>query len=233
LETWEALADYLSNGIYFDFPTDQFARKGFQSAIASELITAITGTAVDPQQVVKSLAQPMIDGRVVVWLNGEAGVEFNKTLLAHSMVWSQDDVVVGFNNWTGNKMDFYLRAEVGWIACEAFILTLRSTADSEVAYPDYLARRLDQDVELEAEIGSLLDVNVAFPKGVGVLSVLVDGEMAAIDTYPIDGNRTVVRSTIEISTGLPSEMVFELDSSFQCQAHTIRVAPLRHDVVVR
>jgi hypothetical protein len=76
-------------------------------------------------------------------------------------------------------------------------------------------------------------VNVAFPKGVGVLSVLVDGEMAAIDTYPIDGNRTVVRSTIEILTGLQSEMVFTLNSSFQCQTHTIRVAPLRHDVVVR
>ena len=233
LETWEALADYLSNGIYFDFPTDQFARKGFQSAIASELITAITGTAVDPQQVVKSLAQPMIDGRVVVWLNGEMGKEFNKTLLAHSMTWSQDDVVVGFNNWTGNKMDFYLKAEVGWSACGAFVLTLSSTADSGVAYPDYLARRLDFDVESEAEIGSLLDVNIALPKGVSVLSVLADGEMAAIDTYPIDGNRTVVRSTIEISTGLPSEMFFELNSSFQCQTHTIRVAPLRHDVVVR
>jgi hypothetical protein len=233
LETWEALADYLSNGIYFDFPTDQFARKGFQSAIASELITAITGTAVDPQQVVKSLAQPMIDGRVVVWLNGEMGNEFNKTLLAHSMTWSQDDVVVGFNNWTGNKMDFYLKAGVGWSACGTFVLTLSSTADSEVAYPDYLARRLDFDVESEAEIGSLLDVNIALPKGVSVLSVLADGEMAAIDTYPIDGNRTVVRSTIEISTGLSSEIVFTLNSSFQCQTHTIRVAPLRHDVVVR
>jgi hypothetical protein len=149
------------------------------------------------------------------------------------MTWSQDDVVVGFNNWTGNKMDFYLKAEVGWSACGTFVLTLSSTADSGVAYPDYLARRLDFDVESEAEIGSLLDVNIALPKGVSVLSVLADGEMAAIDTYPIDGNRTVVRSTIEISTGLLSEMVFTLNSSFQCQTHTIRVAPLRHDVVVR
>ena len=233
LETWEALADYLSNGIYFEFPTDQFARKEFQSAIASELITAVTSTAIEPQQVVKSLAKPMIDGRVVVWLNGEAGVEFNKTLLAHSMAWSQDDVVVGFNNWTGNKMDFYLRAEVGWSACGTFILTLRSTADSEVAYPDYLVRRLDQDVELEAEIGSLLDVNVAFPKGVDVLSVLVDGEMAAIDTYTIDGNRTVVRNRTEIFVGSQTELVFSVDSDKECHSTAIRVAPLRHDVVAR
>ena len=182
---------------------------------------------------VKSLAKPMIDGRVVVWLNGEAGVEFNKTLLAHSMTWSQDDVVVGFNNWTGNKMDFYLRAEVGWRACGTFILTLRSTADSEVAYPDYLARRLDYDDEYETLVGSLLDMNVVFPKGVKVLSVLTDGEMAAIDTYPISGNRTVVRNRTEIFVGSQTELVFSVDSDKECYSAAIRVAPLRQDVAVQ
>lgn len=233
LETWEALADYLSNGVYFEFPTDQFARKEFQSAIASELITAVTSTAIEPQQVVKSLAKPMIDGRVVVWLNGEAGVEFNKTLLAHSMTWSQNDVVVGFNNWTGNKMDFYLRAEVEWRACRTLVLTLTSTADRGLVYPDYLTRRLDVDPDVDAEIGSFLDVNVVLPIGFNQFSVMENGREGAFEAYPIDGNRTIVRSTIEISTVLPSQMVFELNSSFQCQTHTIRVAPLRHDVVVR
>ena len=233
LETWEALADYLSNGVYFEFPTDQFARKEFQSAIASELITAVTSTAIEPQQVVKSLAKPMIDGRVVVWLNGKPGVEFNKTLLAHSMTWSQNDVVVGFNNWTGNKMDFYLRAEVGWRACRTLVLTLTSTAERGLVYPDYLTRRLDVDPDVDAEIGSFLDVNVVLPIGLNQFSVMENGGEGAFEAYPIDGNRTIVRSTIEISTGLPSQMVFELNSSFQCQYHTIRVSPLRHDVVVR
>ena len=233
LETWEALADYLSNGIYFEFPTDQFARKEFQSAIASELITAVTSTAIEPQQVVKSLAKSMIDGRVVVWLNGEPGVEFNKTLLAHSMAWSQDDVVVGFNNWTGNKMDFYLRAEVSWKACGTFTLILSSSADPEVAYPDYLARRLDYDDEYETLVGSLLDVNVVFPQGVNVLSVLTDGETAASDIYPIDGNRTVVRNRTEIFAGAQTELVFLVDSLQKCGSPAIRVAPLQQNVVVR
>lgn len=233
LETWEALADYLSNGIYFEFPTDQFARKEFQSAIASELITAVTSTAIEPQQVVKSLAKPMIDGRVVVWLNGEPGVEFNKTLLAHSMAWSQDDVVVGFNNWTGNKMDFYLRAEVSWKACGTFTLILSSSADPEVAYPDYLARRLDYDDEYETLVGSLLDVNVVFPQGVNVLSVLTDGETAASDIYPIDGNRTVVRNRTEMFAGAQTELVFLVDSIQKCGSPAIRVAPLQQNVVVR
>ena len=233
LETWEALADYLSNGIYFEFPTDQFARKEFQSAIASELITAVTSTAIEPQQVVKSLAKSMIDGRVVVWLNGEPGVEFNKTLLAHSMAWSQDDVVVGFNNWTGNKMDFYLRAEVSWKACGTFTLILSSSADPEVAYPDYLARRLDYDDEYETLVGSLLDVNVVFPQGVNVLSVLTDGETTASDIYPIDGNRTVVRNRTEIFAGAQTELVFLVDSLQKCGSPAIRVAPLQQNVVVR
>ena len=233
LETWEALADYLSNGIYFEFPTDQFARKEFQSAIANQLITAVTSTAIEPQQVVKSLAKSMIDGRVVVWLNGEPGVEFNKTLLAHSMAWSQDDVVVGFNNWTGNKMDFYLRAEVSWKACGTFTLILSSSADPEVAYPDYLARRLDYDDEYETLVGSLLDVNVVFPQGVNVLSVLTDGETTASDIYPIDGNRTVVRNRTEIFAGAQTELVFLVDSLQKCGSPAIRVAPLQQNVVVR
>ena len=233
LQTWEALADYLSNGIYFEFPNDQLARKDFQSAIARELITAVTSTAIEPQKVVKSLAQPMIDGRVVVWLNGEAGAEFNKSLLARSLAWSQDDVIVGFNNWTGNKMDFYLRAEVGWSACEAFILTLRSTADSEVAYPDYLARRLDTDASSKSETGSLLDVNVAFPTGVSVLSVLSDGDIAASDVYPIDSNRTIVRNRSEILAGSQTKIVYKIDPLQDCGSTSIRVAPLRQNVVAR
>jgi hypothetical protein len=148
------------------------------------------------------------------------------------MAWSQDDVVVGFNNWTGNKMDFYLRAEVGWRACRTLVLTLTSTADSEVDYPNYLARRLDVDPDVDAEIGSFLDVNVVVPIGLNQFSVMENGAEGAFEAYPIDGNRTMVRSTIEVSTGLTSEMVFELNSSFQCQYHTIRVSPLRHDVVV-
>ena len=63
--------------------------------------------------------------------------------------------------------------------------------------------------------------------------IMENGGEGAFEAYPIDGNRTIVRSTIEISTGLPSQMVFELNSSFQCQYHIIRVSPFRHDVVVR
>ena len=233
LETWEALADYLSNGIYFEFPTDQFARKDFQSAIASELITAITGTAVEPQEVVESLAKPMIDGRVVVWLNGEVGAEFNKTLLAHSMAWSQDDVMVGFNNWTANKMDFYLQARARWDGCQTLVLSIGSNADASKGYPDYLTRRLDADVEMEADPGSLLDVNVALPVGLDIASVAENGASRAFDVYPIDGNRTVVRMRAEIIAGSGAEIVFVLVSGPDCALHRIRLSPLRQDVVVR
>jgi hypothetical protein len=230
LETWEALADYLSNGVYFEFPTDQFARKDFQSAIASELIAAITGTAVEPQQVVASLAKPMIDGRVVVWLDGEAGAEFNKTLLAHSMAWSQDDVVIGFNNWTANKMDFYLQARAGWDSCQTLVLSIGSNADASKGYPDYLTRRLDADVEVGADPGSLLDVNVALPAGVSIASVAENGQNSAFDAYPIDGNRTIVRIRIEILAGSEIDLVFKIFSGPECTSRLIRVSPMRQSI---
>jgi hypothetical protein len=175
----------------------------------------------------------MIDGRVVVWLDGEAGAEFNKTLLAHSMAWSQDDVVIGFNNWTANKMDFYLQARAGWDGCQTLVLSIGSNADAGKGYPDYLTRRLDADVEMEADPGSLLDVNVALPVGLDIASVAENGVTRAFDVYPIDGNRTVVRLRAEILVGSGAELVFGLVSETECALHRIRVSPLRHDVFVR
>jgi hypothetical protein len=228
LETWEALADYLSNGVYFEFPTNQDARKQFQSELAGQLIEAITGSSLEPQQLIRSLAKPMTDGRVVAWLNGEVGSEFNETVLARSSNSFPDDVVIGYNNLTGNKMDFYLNVDAGGSTCRAVELRFTSTADPNVRYPDYLARRLDADEE--ALIGSYLAVNAVFPQGVEVVAVEEAGEPVSFDRYAIDGTRTFVRTWVEVPVGRMRDITYIVDSSRDYCYAGIRVPPLRHTV---
>ena len=228
LETWEALADYLSNGVYFEFPTDQEARKQFQSELAGQLIEAITGSSLEPQQLIRSLAKPMTDGRVVAWLNGEVGSEFNKTVLARSAKSFSDDVVIGYNNLTGNKMDFYLQVDAGESTCRAVELKFTSTADPQVRYPEYLTRRLD--VDDEALIGSYFEVNAVFPQGISVVSVEEAGEPVSFDQYAVDSTRTFVRTWVEVPVGGMRDITY-IVNSIEDNCYTgIRVPPLRHTV---
>ena len=225
LATWEALADYLSNGVYFEFPTNQEARKQFQSELAGQLIEAITGSSLEPQQLIRSLAKPMADGRVVAWLNGELGSEFNETVLARSSKSFPDDVVIGYNNLTGNKMDFYLRVDAVGSTCRVVELKFTSTADPNVRYPDYLARRLDADEE--ALIGSYFEVNAVFPPGIRVVSVEEAGEPVSFDKYTIYGKRTLVRTWVEVPIGNLRAITFTIDSRQQYCLNRIRVSPMR------
>jgi hypothetical protein len=228
LATWEALADYLSNGVYFEFPTDQNARKQFQSDIAEQLIKAVTESSLEIQKTIQSLAKPMIHGRVVAWLNGDKGREFNTTMLARSSKSLQDEFVVAFNNLTGNKMDFYLQVEAAATTCNSIELKFLSTADSKVKYPEYLTRRLDSDAE--AQVGSYLEVNAILPAGTSLATVKEQGEDVPFDVYPISGSRTVVRTWIEVSIAKMRVITLEFNSADSHCYGRIRVSPLRQDI---
>jgi hypothetical protein len=228
LSTWEALADYLSNGVYFEFPTDQNARKQFQSDIARQLIKAVTESSLEIQQTIQSLAKPMAEGRLVAWLNGATGGEFNTTMLARSTSNFPDDFFVGFNNLTGNKMDFYLGVEASAPSCDSVELRFSSSAKSDIDYPDYLTRRLDSDAE--ASVGSYLEVNMILPPGNSAADVKELGEAVAFDVYPISGNRTLVRTWIEVLASTIRDLTFSfVPQSGRCSGR-IHVSPLRQDV---
>jgi len=161
-------------------------------------------------------------------LNGEVGSEFNKTVLARSSKSFPDDVVIGYNNLTGNKMDFYLNVDAGGSTCRVVELRFTSTADPNVRYPDYLARRLDADEE--ALIGSYLAVNAVFPQGVEVVAVEESGEPVSFDRYAIDGTRTFVRTWVEVPVGETRDIAYTFAASQSYCQERIRVSPMRHDV---
>jgi hypothetical protein len=235
LATWEALADYLSNGVYFEFPTDQIARKQFQSEIAGKLIAAITGSSLEPQQLFRSLAKPMIDGRMVAWLNNDLGSEFNRTILARSYESFPTDVVVGFNNWTGNKMDFYLKAEtsdevecVGSQVWHDVKVNLSSQSEKIEEYPEYLTRRLDLSEDNSQVVGSYLDISVVVPASSTDFEVSINENQSAYDLYRLSSGRTTVRLQSEVNVGESSSISVRFRSDGRCEAYRIRISPFRY-----
>jgi hypothetical protein len=235
LETWEALADYLSNGVYFEFPVDQIARKQFQSALAEKLIGAVTSSSLEPQQLLRSLAKPMINGRVVVWLNNELGSEFNRTFLARSSESFPTEVVVGFNNWTANKMDFYLKAMtssqvecMGSRAWHTVNVLLENSAKNAEGYPEYLTRRLDISDGNPRMPGSYLDISIVLPAGSADFEVSLDDFDAPFDVHESEGGRTTVRLQSEVNAGEVSNISVRFRSDGRCDAYRVRTSPLRY-----
>lgn len=230
LNTWESLSDYLSNGIYFEFPNDQKARKQFQSELARRLIESITSSSLEPSLLIQNLAKPLVEGRVVVWLNGNLGDQFNRTFLARSVNGFPRDFLVAMNNLTGNKMDFYLDVTVHGDGCSALGITLENTASTDIEYPEYLARRLDAGGVANTPIGSFLQVDVDLPPGRDVVAVRVGGVEAPFDVYAFNGIRTIVRTWAEVLASKTASIELRFTSKNTCQPAVIRVAPLRNDV---
>ncbi len=242
LSTWEDLADYLSNGIYFDFPSiqiaqknNQTARKKFQSEIAEKLITAITTTSLETEELIRNLAKPMLEGRVVVWLNNDLGSEFNRTILARSSESFPTDVVVGFNNLAGNKMDFYLRAKasdqvecVGSQVWHEVKVELSSQSERIDGYPVYIKRRMDLSEENPLVVGSYLDVSVVVPASSTDFEVSIDKDQSAYDLYRLSSGRTTVRLQSEVNVGESSSISVRFRSDGRCDAYRIRMSPLRY-----
>ena len=235
LATWEALADYLSNGIYFEFPTDQLARKEFQSALAAKLITSITESPLELQKLIRTLANPILEGRVVVWINGDVGSEFNRTFMARSAESFSSDVLVGFNNWTGNKMDFYLRvATTDQIGCmgsqvwHSVTVRLNSLVESFNRLPNYLTRRLDLTADDEQKVGSYLDATFVLPAGSTIFEVFVDEVIVSYDIYQASGGTTLVRTQAGINRGEESKIKVRFLSHDSCNSYRIRVSPTHY-----
>jgi hypothetical protein len=107
-------------------------------------------------------------------------------------------------------------------------LKFTSTADPNVRYPDYLTRRLD--VDDEALIGSYFEVNAVFPQGISVVSVKEAGEPVSFDRYTFAGNRTFVRTWVEVPVGGMRDIAYIVDSSRDYCYAGVRVPPLRHTV---
>jgi hypothetical protein len=148
LTTAQALSDYLSNGIYLEFPEDNLARKEFQTDLGRAMVSNVLQTVREAPRLTTQLATSLAEGRIVFW----ARTSFKSTNETETFIGlssealEPNDVVVRLNNFTGNKMDFYLKPSLVVKQCATsteVVIQLQNTAPPREQLPDYVLRRLD------------------------------------------------------------------------------------------
>lgn len=213
LQSPEEISQYLSNGIYFEFPEDNIARKEFQSQLEDGLIQHVLEQSFDVERVARSMFTHFGNGRVHLWFRdprrqeaiAETFIAGTSTSMRNGTIW------VGANNFTGNKMDFYVQPEVSVQACEGVTrvtITLTNTATEGASYPDYVTRRLDLDGE-QGRLGSLLGLTVVVNSEFGVRLEGWGSDRASGTSFSLDGFPSF-QETIELGLGQTSEFVVEL-----------------------
>lgn len=209
----EEISKYLSNGIYFEFPEDNIARKEFQSQLQDGLIQHVLEQSFDVERVARSMFPHFGNGRIHLWFQEPHRQDpIAATFIAGtSSSMRNGTILVGVNNFTGNKMDFYVQPELTVQTCAGVsrvTIALTNTATRGLSYPDYVTRRLDLDGG-EGRLGAVLGLTVVVRSEYGIRlegwgQERVSGESFSLDSFP------AFQETIELGLGQVSEFVVEL-----------------------
>ena len=217
LQSPEEISNYLSNGIYFEFPEDNIARKEFQSQLEDGLIQHVLEQAFDVERVARSMFVHFGNGRVHLWFRDPRRQEaISETFIAGSSTSMRNGTIwVGANNFTGNKMDFYVQPAVTVRTCAGLTrvtIALANTATKSASYPDYVTRRLDLNGD-QGRLGAVLGLTVVVKSDFGVRLEGWGQDRLSGESFTLDGFPTF-QETIELGLGQPSDFVVELRDPF-------------------
>lgn len=185
LESPQALSDYLSNGVYLEFPLDNLERKEFQTALGSRMVDSIVGQLREVRKLVPAIVPTLREGRLAMWV-GDAladGAAPQVIFGPGSEHFDSNHVTVRLNNFSGNKMDFYLQPSLAVAKCDGITtlnLNFTNKAPRREDLPDYVLRRLDpiggdpgSFVGLELTVGTAWEV-VQWSQDEGGVEALLD-----------------------------------------------------------
>lgn len=226
----ENIVELTESTAYIRFPTDQVARKQYLQDIANAVVTKMTGSVQSPRQLLDALGKALSERRIAVWSASPAEQELlEQTPLAHVLPGGESPyAAVVINNLGGNKLDYYLNAEIEYAADACDGETRASTVNvkltntvADESLPDYVA---------DAP-GLSPDLLIKVPKGTNVTSVRLFGTPGAeLSSAILNGER--VPAIINSERGHP---VFEVqviippgqtaDVSFQLSEPTVPGAP--------
>ena len=188
LESPQSLSDYLSNGLYLEFPLDNLERKEFQTALGGQLVASVVDRLNEVRTLIPALILTLRQGRVVFWVDSaHTGGSARQVVLGpDSDHFGSSHIAVRLNNFSGNKMDFYLQPSLTLEQC-AGVTTLKlgftNKAPPKEDLPDYVLRRLDP---IGGNPGSFAGVSLTLGRGWEVLQWSEDdgGLEASFDEQP-------------------------------------------------
>lgn len=235
--TKDNVVELTESTAYSRFPTDQTARKKYLQDIANEVVRRITGRIESPQKLLDALGKAVGERRVAVWSSVPAEQELlEETPLAHVV---PDDPApyaeVVINNLGGNKLDYYLRRQIEYVADRCGGETRMSTVTIRLAneapktgLPDYVATApgLRKDIPLDVPKGAMVtSVRLLATKGATLVSALVDGQQV-----PVFSGKERGHPTFEVQLGIPpgqsGELAFRLSEPTTAGPARVPMQPL-------
>ena len=226
----ENVVELTESTAYSRFPTDQAARKQYLQDIANAVVSKMTGQVQSPRKLLDALGKAVGERRIAVWSATPAEQELlEQTPLAHALPADEAPyAAVVVNNLGGNKLDYYLDAQVEYAADECRGETRASTVNVKLTntvpdepLPDYVA----------SAAGLAPELLIAVPPGTNITSVrLFATKGAELSSAILNGER--VPAIINSERGHP---VFEVqviippgqsaDVSFQLSEPTVPGKP--------
>lgn len=186
--TRENVVELTESTAYIRFPTDQAARQQFLQDIANAVVTKMTGPVKSPRKLLDALGQAVRERRIAVWSSIPAEQkQIEQTPMAH--VLPSDDApyaAVVVNNLGGNKLDYYLDAQIEYAADDCSGETRASTVNVQLTnsvpdgpLPDYVASAAGLSPELLMAVPkgtNITSVRLYGTKGAELASALLNGE---------------------------------------------------------
>jgi hypothetical protein len=232
---------YFSNGDVLTLPD---ARKLYLQQIASETVKKLTGQVPSPRKLLDAMGRAASEGRIAVWSANPADQAIlEETPLAHIV--PDDDAPyaeVVINNLAGNKMDYYLKREIEYVAddCDGemrnstITVRLANTA-SDKPLPEQVSGSggLPTGAPIKVPSGSMVtSVRVIATKGARIMSVTANGERTTAITNT-EREHPSFEVQVAIPPGQSGELVFRLTEPTAPGEPRVPVQPLIDAVTPR
>lgn len=145
LTSKEEVDAYLRNGIYFQYPEDQIARKKHLIDLTNSIAKGLKLTDLLSPTLFREFGELILSNRLYFYVKN---TEYDSKI--DTLNWSSSnsrEIYVGINNLSGSKFDFYSKLEIKHRFCsrnqQILEISIINDAEAGAYYPDYVNRRLD------------------------------------------------------------------------------------------
>lgn len=236
--TKDNVVELTESTAYARYPDDQIARKKYLQDIAGEVVKKMTGKVESPRALLDALGRAVSERRIAIWSANPAEQQLlEQTPLAHAV---PEDAApyaeVVINNLGGNKLDYYLRREIEYVAdgCDGdtrmstVTVRLKNDLPADPNIPDYIlgTAGLLPELPLNLPKGTMVtSVRLLATSGAKLVSSLANGERAPAISGTERGHPSFEVQVI-VPPGQSGELSFRLSEPTSPGEARVPVQPL-------
>jgi Protein of unknown function (DUF4012) len=236
--TKDNVVELTESTAYIRFPTDQTARKNYLQDIAKEVVKKLTRPVESPRKLLDALGKAISERRIAVWSSSPADQKLlEETPLAHVV---PDDpapyAAVVINNLGGNKLDYYLKTEIEYVAdgCDGekrmstVTIRLTNTLQDSRSLPDYVSapNGLPPAIQNTVPNGTMVSsVRLLATTGAKLVSALADGQRVPVFPFTERGHPSF-ELQVALPPGQSGEVSFHLSEPTSPGAPRVPIQPL-------